>query len=231
MLQLRQSTFYKTLFETLASGVAIQEEGIALVFVKEDGDTKVIPSTGAAGERFAGIAIARNMPPAQVPAVEEGVISASGTGTLARTPVVGQLLVKVSGTVLTVVTDPTHTPNDSEIVVVGANYKVSNANAGQPAVFQYLYRPTVLEARTLLGDAPYGGLAANALGTVGVLKQAEVGTSFFDASKDWSNTLYAKLGAGGIFVPGTASDHTPGITVKNTPNSGSPFLVVDINVG
>lgn len=231
MLQLRSSNFYKTLFETLASGIVIQEEGIALSFVKENGETRVAPCTGAPGESFAGITIARNMPPAQVPNVEEGTIPANGRGTLARTPVIGQLMVKVSGTVLTVIdTDPAHVPTDNEIVVVGANYKVSNANAGQPALFQYLYRPTVLEARTIIGDAPYGGLAANALGTIGVLKQAEVGTSFFDASKDWTTTLYAKLGAGGIFVPANSSDFTPGIIVKNTPNSGSPFLVLDINV-
>jgi hypothetical protein len=231
MLQLRSTRLYKSLFEALATGVAIQEEGIALAFVKENGETKVQPSTGAAGERFAGVAIARNMPPASVPLVEEGIVAAGGSGALARSPIVGQLLVKVNGTALAVVNDPTHTPTAAEVVVVGGSYKTHADNVGKSVVFQYLYAPSVLEARQILGDAPYGGLAANALGTIGTIKQAEIGTSFFDASADWTDTTYAKLGAGGKFLPATASDGVRGIVVKNSPNAGNPFLVLDLNVG
>ena len=76
MLQLRNTRIYKSLFENLATGVAIQEEGVALAFVKEAGETKVQPSTGAAGERFAGFAIARNMPPQTLPQDDTGAIAA-----------------------------------------------------------------------------------------------------------------------------------------------------------
>lgn len=231
MLQLRNTRIYKSLFETLATGVAIQEEGVALAFVKEAGETKVQPSTGAAGERFAGIAIARNMPPATLPLVEEGVIGADSTFALTRAPIAGQAFIKVGGVAMTIVTDPTAVLDDTHVLVVGASGKVSAANKGKAITAQYLYAPTVQEARTVIGDAPYGGLAANALGTIGCLKQAEVATSFFDASADWSSTTYAKLGAGGKFLPADVDTGIAGVVVKNSPAVGNPFLVLEINVG
>jgi hypothetical protein len=233
MLQLRTTRIFKSLFENLATGVAIQEEGVALAFVKEAGETKVQLSTGAAGEVFAGFAIARNMPPATIPMVEEGVVEASASGSFTRAPLAGQVMVKVGGAPMTVITDPLATPAADEILIVGASYQVAPANAGKAIFAQYLYQPTVAEARTVIGDAPYGGLSANALGTVGCLKQAEVGTSFFDASADWSNALFAKLAAGGRLAPSTgpADAAIPGLTVKSSPTAGSPFLVVEINVG
>lgn len=229
MLQLRNTRIYKSLFENLATGVAIQEEGVALAFVKEAGETKVQPSTGAAGERFAGFAIARNMPPQTLPMVEEGV--AEATGSLTRAPIPGQALIKVGGVAMTIVTNPAVAPAADEILVVGADYKLDASNVGKALSAQYLYTPTVQEARTVIGDAPYGGLAANALGTVGCIKQAEVATSFFDASADWSDTTYAKLAAGGKLTVATEVDGIPGLIVKNSPTAGSPFLVVEINVG
>lgn len=229
MLQLRNTRIFKTLFENLATGIAIQEEGVALVFVKENGETKVQPSTGAAGERFAGVAIARNMPPATLPLVEEGVIDSTGSGSLTRAPIAGQALIKVGGVAVTIIS--TGVPAADEILVVGADYKVDPSNVGKSISAQYLYAPTVQEARTVIGDAPYGGLAANALGTIAAVKQAEVGTSFFDASADWSDAMYAKTVAGGKFAPATAASGIPGVVVKNSPSVGSPFLVLELNVG
>jgi hypothetical protein len=231
MLQLRNTRIFKSLFENLATGVAIQEEGIALAFVKEAGSTKVQPSTGAAGEVFAGFALARNMPPATLPLVEDGVVDASATGSLTRAPIAGQALITVGGVALAIIASGT--PTAGEVVLVGANYVLDASNAGKAIHAQYLYAPTVQEARTVIGDAPYGGLAANALGTIAAIKQAEVATSFFDASADWSTALFAKLLAGGKLGPSTGpSDKAiPGLTVKDSPSAGSPFLVVEINVG
>lgn len=223
MIQLRNSRFYKNLFEALATGVVIQEEGVALVFVKENGETKVQVSTGAAGERFAGLAMARNLPPNAVPLVEEFTVPASKQVELSRTPIAAQAFFKG----LTLVEAA---PAAGEVQIVGNKAIFNAAQIGAGGSAQYLYAPTVAEARTILGDAPYGGLAANALGTIACIKEAEVATSFFDASADWTNTTYAKLLAGGKFGPGTIDDHTAGVVVKNSPNVGNPFLVLEINV-
>jgi hypothetical protein len=96
---------------------------------------------------------------------------------------------------------------------------------------QYMYEPTVAEARTILGDTPYGGIAANQLGTVGVVKQGVCATSFFDASQDWSDAMYAKLTSGGRFAPATAADGITNVTVKNSPNASEPFLILELNLG
>ena len=41
MLQMRNTRLFKSVFEALASGVSIQEEGVPMTYVKEAGDTKV----------------------------------------------------------------------------------------------------------------------------------------------------------------------------------------------
>lgn len=229
MIQLLNTRLYKSLFETLAAGVAIQEEGIAMVFVKENGETKVQPSTGAAGEIFAGLALARNLPPSTLPFVEELVGELEGTFT--RAPIAGQVNVRIKGGAsLDIVTNPAATPTATEIVISGSTYKLHADNEGAALVAQYLYTPTVQEARMVIGDAPYGGLAANAMGKLACVKQGEVATSFFDASADWSTTMYARLGANGRFIPGTASNHLNNVVVKNAPSVGSPFLALEINI-
>lgn len=225
MLQMRNTRLTKSLFETLASGVVLQDEGCPLTFVKENGETRV--ELAVDGGKFAGIAIARHVPPTSVPMVESGLIGEDGTGELARTPIAGQLLVKIDGVVANLVGAA---PVAGEVSVVGGAYTFSTDDAGKMATFQYQYAPTVAEARTMLGDIPYGGLAANALGTVACIKQGEVATSFFDASADWSTSLHARL-IGGKFAPASASQGLPGVTVKNSPSAGSPFLVLELNVG
>lgn len=225
MLQMRHTRLTKSLFETLASGVVLQDEGCPLTFVKENGETRV--ELAVDGGKFAGIAIARHVPPTFLPMVEGGLIGEGGAGELARTPVAGQLLVKIDGVVANIVAAD---PVAGEVRMSGSAYQFSPDDEGKMASFQYHYAPTVAEARTVVGDTPYGGLSANALGTVAVIKQGEVATSYFDASADWSSALHAKL-VGGKFAPATASQGLPGVTVKNSPSAGSPFLVLELNVG
>ncbi len=226
MLQLRNTRLYKSLFENLASGVTIPEEGIALTYIKEAGDTKV--ELGVVGGMFAGVALARNMPPSTLPMVETGLIPATGAGKLTRAPIAGQMLVKIDGVAAAIVAAA---PAVGEVSVVGDAYAFNAADAGKQAAFQYMYMPTVAEARSVMGDMPYGGLAANALGTVAVVKQGEIATSYFDASADWTSALEAKIVAGGKFAPAAAGTGITGVVVKNSPTAADPFLILEINVG
>lgn len=61
----------------LLPGEVIHEEGLALVWVREGGHSFLRLSTGAADEVFAGFALARSMPPANMNRVEEFVIDAT----------------------------------------------------------------------------------------------------------------------------------------------------------
>jgi len=225
MLLLRETRVVITKHEPVATGVVLNEEGFALAYVKEDGVTKVQPSTGVPGEIFAGVNLARNAPPTVLPMVNEGRANAQAAFELSRAPIAGQLLVKVDGTKYTVVTT---TPSSGEVQISGTTLQLPAGDANKEVFAQYMYQPTVVEAATIVGNLPAGGIPA--VDTTGVLKEAQLGTSKFDASVDWSGAMYVKLAAGGTFTVGDATDHIPNVVVKNTPSAASPFLVLSINV-
>ena len=228
MLQSRETRITRTKHANVVSGHVIPEEGMALVYVKEDGETKVQLSTGAAGEIFAGVSQSRNSPPAALPFVQEGVIPAVEAVELPRTPIAGQLLVRVAGTQKTIVTGA---PADAtEVQLSGRSLVFFAGERAKGYSAQFLYAPTVTEARTVIGDAPIGGLSSTAQGVIGRLLDAEFSTNMFDASADWTDVMFVKTGPGGTFVPGTANDRIQNAIVKNAPNSGNPFLALGINV-
>ena len=224
MLQLHETRIARTKHEVVLSGVQIQEEGMALAFVKENGETKVQPATGAAGEVFAGLSYSRMTSPAEYPHVQEGIVDADGIIELDRAPIGGQLFAKVGGNGLEILTSGT--PDAGKAVVSGTTLNVGTNLAGQSYFVQYLFNPSVVEARQIAGDAPIGGLSSSAQGVIGTLKDATAGTTFFDASVDWSSALFVKLAAGGKLTVGSPSNHIPNAVVKNTPQAGSPFLVL-----
>lgn len=224
MIQLQTTRIIRTGMEKLSSGLHISEEGMPLSFTKENGETVVV--AGVANTQFAGLTLARSYPPALYPLVVEGVVPASGIVELDRTPVAGQVFVSLNNVAASSLVDDSAAGG---VEIVGNQVSFNAADVGAAYFLQMMYAPTVEEARQIIGDAPYGGQAANIVGEVCVIKQGPVGTTFFDASKDWSNTLYAKL-AGGKFVPATAADGLQGVVVKNSPNAANPFLVVDLNI-
>lgn len=229
MLQMRETRIVTTKHLPVASGVQVPEEGIALSYIKEAGDTKVQPSTGVAGEVFAGVSYSRNSAPAMLPNVEVGTVGAGKTITLARTPLPGQIMVKCGATVLTLAAGA---PADAAKAQVVGNVVTLHADqVGAAYTVQYIYAPTIIEARSIKGDVQIGGLASIALGIVGVIQHAEICTNFFDASQDWTNVLFAKLAANGTFTPAAdAATGIHGVVVKNTPSSANPYLTLAINV-
>lgn len=228
MLQFRETRIARSNHMPIVSSVQIPEEGMALVYAKEDGVTKAQPSTGAAGEILAGVSLSRNVHPARLPLVVEDVVPVTLTVTLPRTPIAGQLLVKVAGTQVAV---GAGAPADAaHVQLVGNQLTFFAGEAAKAYTAQMLYVPNVLEARAAVGDAPIGGLASAIEGVIGVLKDATFSTNFFDASVDWSTALYVKLAAGGTFTVGTANDHIPNVVVQNSPNSANGFLILSLNV-
>lgn len=228
MLQLRETRIVRNKHENVMPGVIIPEEGIALVYVKDGGETKVQPSTGAANEVFAGVSQSRNTAPASLPFVQEGSVGNTNAVELVRTPIAGQLNVKVGGAVKTLVN--TAPADATEVQIVGRNLVFHASAQGASYTAQFLYAPTVVEARTVIGDGPIGGLSSTAEGVIGVLKDAQLGTNFFDASADWTDAMFVKLGANGTFTVGTQNDHIAGVIVKSSPSGSNPFLVLSIMV-
>lgn len=228
MLQLRETRVVRSTHMPVVSGITVAEEGMALVYAKENGETRVQPSTGVAGEVFAGVSLSRNSHPAELPYIQEQAIPANGVLTLVRTPIANQLLVKVAGVQVTVV--PGAPADATQVQLAGADLVFFNGEAGKQVSAQFKYTPSVIEARTVMGDAPIGGLPSTAQSVIGVLKDAVITTNFFDASQDWSLALHAKLGANGMFVPANAAQGIPGVVVHNAPNAANPFLSLSMNV-
>lgn len=157
MLQLRETRIIRSLPERVAPGVVIPEEGIPLSYVKVDGETCVQPCTGSGVEIFAGVSLSRNSPPAALPMVVEFAYG-SGSGKFPRAPIYGQLMVKnvADGSTRTVVAAA---PAAGEIQVdAQGNYALNVADAGANFTAQFHYIPSVVEAQSIVGDAPIGGL-------------------------------------------------------------------------
>ncbi len=227
MLQQRTTRTVRSRFNDVMSGEIIHEEGMALVYVKEDGSTKVKLSSGAAGEIFAGVSQSRNSPPAFLPFVQEQAVPTSKSMQLVRVPVAGQLFVSLNGTQAPIVAGA---PAAGEAGLSGTTLTFNTADVGANVFAQFLYTPTVLEARQVIGDPPIGGLSSTPQQRIGTLHDAELGTNMFDASIDWSDVFYAKTGPGGTFTAGTEADHTPGVIVKVAPSAANPFLVLAVQV-
>jgi hypothetical protein len=157
MLNLRYTRIFMSEQREVVSSVVVQEEGMAMVFVKENGITKVQPSTGAAGEIFAGISLARNVPPGWMPMIEEFLVDASLSRMLLRAPLTGQILIKVGGATKTVVVGAP--ANNGQVGLTGQVLSFFAGEAAKSVVVQYLYEPTTVEAATFVGQAIIGGLA------------------------------------------------------------------------
>lgn len=210
------------------SGVIIQEEGQAMVNVKENGETVVRPSTGAANERFAGISMARNTPPTTLQWIGEGSIGDTGAVELPRTPVTGQILVKVNGVVQTIVAGTPAAATETQLAGDVVTFHADNI--GKNYALQIAYEPLAQEALQLIGSAPIGGLAATYQGVVGVITRGEVATTFYDAASDWASAIDVKLGADGRFTTSGPGSVIPGLTVINAPSSENSALTLRVNI-
>lgn len=208
MLVQKYTRFFGTEHRDVEPGVVIEEEGIALVYTKVNGRSYVRPSTGAAGEIFAGFSVSRNSTPRYLPKVIAGrLVPDSGVIDLGRIPLTGQILVKVAGSVVEI---SANAPVEGKVQLQGQKlffFQGTPADGSNPAVIgdigkevyvQFIYEPTVAEARTVIGDGPIGGLPSTNQERIGVAtRMEELGTTYYDASADWSNAYNPRLGADG----------------------------------
>lgn len=228
MINQKYTRVFNTEHRPVETGALIADEGMALVFAKQGDSTVVRPSTGASGEIFAGVSMARNTPPLFMPFVFEGVVPADGVLELPRTPIADQILVRVAGTSIEVAAGDT-VPTDATKVNLDDNEVRFHASQRGAEVFvQIMYEPTVTEARQVKGDVPVGGLSTIAQSVTGVITKGDVATTYFDASADFSSAIQVRLGADGIFTTTGSGTLIPGVTVQQAPSAASPVLVLNI---
>ncbi len=224
---------FTRIFETehapVLSGHLIEEEGYALVRVFEGLQTVVRKSTGAADEAFVGFAMSRNAPAGILPLVAEG--NADGTQIiLARVPLTGDILLKLDGVNATIVAGAPAA--SGEVNITGDVVTLHDDDADVAYFVQFMYEPSVTEARQYTGDFPIGGLASASLDVLGILNRGFVATNMFDMSADWvgSGEVVPSLGADGrLTIGGPGTKLTGTVQIHSVPSSDNPFLVVRVN--
>lgn len=229
MLVQKNTRMFFTEHRNVQDGVVIPEEGIALVYVKQGNETVVRPSTGAAGEVFAGFSMSRNSPPSFIPHVIEGRVSASLLLELPRIPVSGQILVKLGNTVATIVANA---PAASGEVQLSANNLAFHADdEGKKVFVQFIYEPTLAEARTILGDMPIGGLPTSHQGIIGLAVRGDIATTWYDASVDWSGVINPTLGVDGRLTVGGTGVKLTNVVVQSAPTAeAGSFGALIVNI-
>lgn len=217
MIKLTSMTLLRTAERALSNTFnGHVEEGKAMVFGEfgEDGKRTVKPSTGAAGEEFAGFSIATVAPVNTLNFYGEITLDAAGKGTLTHIPLAKPLIqgaleanITQTGTAVTV--------TDGAAPIVGT-FKV-----------RYAYVVSATEAARYQGDALPSQVTA-VLGRVGTVEAGEVFTSNFDVTVDWAATPSAKIGTLANGQIGSTDAGAKALsrpaTVSQVPGSGDPFL-------
>lgn len=227
MLNQKYTRIFNNEHRQLETGASVPDEGIALVFVKEGAQTVVTQSKGVAGELFAGVSQARNTPPLFVPFVYEGIINQAEGLELPRLPITGQILVRIDGSAATI---GAGAPGAAGTVQLNGQQLNFHSGDNEKEIFvQFMYEPTVTEARQFKGDVAVGGLSSLAQGVIGVITRGDVSTNYFNAADDWSSALQVKLGADGKFTTSGTGVTLPNVVVMNAPSGENPLLTLRID--
>jgi hypothetical protein len=213
----------------LRPGQEVHEEGLAMVFARDAGQsTVIVPSTGAAGEVLAGVSFLRNTVPSRLASVDNYLVPSNNIVQLPRAPIAGQLYASIAGAPLTLVSGTPAAPDEAQIGP--GNTLLLFGQGGQKVFVQFRYEATVSEAAMFQGQPNIpGAVAANQLGELGIITKARVATSCFDASADWSSGIFVKLSANGIFTVGTANDNLHNVILLAGPSAGHGYIQLNIN--
>lgn len=228
MLNMTKSTISRSVERPVADGFSINAEGSALVGVVANGAFGLRPSTGAAGEKFAGVSMSQVMVATFLPRVDTLVVPAAGATEVDLTadPVPGTTRFVIGATVL-VAGDPG--ANAGEYTLVGRKLTVHASHAGEEVTALYRYSPTVAEAQAMQGDVAPGAAAASILGSVGTIEVGDVYTTEYDTTADWSGASpVVRLGANGLFTT-SGSGTVVNAMVIQVPSSTDSLLGLRIS--
>lgn len=228
MLNINTTKVIKSDAADLASGVATVLEGKALVAVYEGGELKVKHSTGAANEKFVGIAFNTVQPVDKLPFFDFlTTLPGVATIVLPYAPVGGAIrLVDTADNAVLTVGDPATAADKFSINATTVTVHASRKDHKFSVSFDMV--PTIQQLQMLQGDTAPGVNVIRQLGRTGFIQIGEVETYEFDPLADWSNPTTVKLGADGRFTVG-GSGTTVDCIVVRAPGAGKASLVLSIN--
>lgn len=209
----------------LLAGVAIENEGSALVAGYVGGVFGVQESLGVANEKFVGVSLSRPLTPGFLPAVEVLTVPASGVITLRSTPLANTVrVVKVStGAAYTVVAGAPAAATEAQVTGANANVVFQTSQANTQVAVHYVRTLTTVQAVLLQGNQDIGGPAGAYFGQVGVITRGDVFTTEYDTLVDWSTPGNLTLGANGKFTLGGTGVDVPGYVIS-APSEGNAWL-------
>lgn len=235
MYDLKRSQFGKTLGRDLAAGTIVEQEGLLLCSVLEDGEEKAALVAAPAGsEVVIGVAKTADSQPSRTARVESVAIPAAGpyTAQLSETNLVsGRVRIAVNGSALAIVVGA---PAAGEVQVNHATGALAfnAAEAGLNAECTYLFDLTVVQSKQRFGERHVNNRDLHS-----EFGKVEIGTDFvefytdqFDASADYAAAGALKLGANGIITKSGAGPAL-NLTVIHVPNAALPLLGVRGKLG
>ncbi len=236
MIDLKKTHMDATLGRSLAAGTIVEQEGVLLCAVIEDGVEKAAIVAAPAGtEKVIGFAKTADSQPARTSNVEEVKVPASGalTAQLSKTNlVVGRVRAMVGATALTIIT--AGVPASGEVLVAHATGALTfHADQASAKVkVTYLYDLTINQSKQMFGERHINNRDLHAeFGQIEIgTGNGELYTDQFDASADWTTAGAIKLGANGILTK-SGSGPTLDLVVVSVPSAESPLLGVRGNLG
>ena len=218
----------------LAAGTVVEQEGVLLCAVLEDGVEKAtIVGTVAGSEKVIGFSMTGDSQPGQTSNVESVKVPASGAyvAQLSKTNLVsGKVRLVANGSALTILT--VGSPAAGEVLVnlsTGA-LSFNAAEAGKTVVATYIYELTLSQSKAMFGQRHINNNGLHAeFGQVEVQAgHGELFTDAFDAAVDFSTNPALKLGNNGIITVGGAGV-TLNASVVHVPNAENPLLGIRFN--
>lgn len=235
---LKRTFSSQTTGRPLAAGTVVEQEGLILCTVLEDGVEKLkLVDVVAGTEAPIGFSKTADSMPDRTAAVESVTVPSAPASLEAdlrnRNLVIGRVrAVDSAGTVLTV--DPVFAgapaANNVKIDLAQGRVKFHANQAGLDVAFTYLYMLTLTEAKQKFGERFINNRGLHAeFGFIEVGSgHAELYTDQYDASVDWSAGNPILLGDAGQLVQGGAGPVLKA-QVIHVPGTDSPYLGVRIH--
>lgn len=207
-----------------ASSATFSADGQALMGAITAGVYGVLPTAGAGTDAFVGFLHAQTsaVPFLQTTAVmvEEITLSASGTATLAKTPLGGTLSIwNITDNVAV---------GGGDITLSGAGITLVAAHFNETVRCTYAYTLTVAAARAKFGDVQPGGYFGDTVGYASVLRKGTIYTDQFDTSVQWASATAVKSAAGGKVTVGGAGATLP-VQIVSIPTANLQYLGLSVN--
>ena len=173
--------------------VGLLEEGTAMVHIIEDGQGKVVPATGVAGEVFAGFATMRPSSVDRLTEAYTAVIDAnSAILRLEHVSFVGGLglvVLEADGSERRVAVQASGvaTTDTATLIDGGLRVQFATSDKGKKVSVLAEYVPTIQEAAAIYGQSPCGVSQSEVKAATMVRGYGQIYyTNVFDASADWT---------------------------------------------